>query len=223
MAFGKTAGTFVLVAAALGAADMQFPVRHEHVRKGCYGTMLVTAEGITFKGPKKHAWTWRYRDIEQLKLSPGRLDVLTYEDRRLRLGADHVYTFTGSIPTTVYAFWKDRLDQRFVAAVAEPARGWRLPVKHLRRIRGSQGYLEFGPDRIVYTTDTKGEARTWRYQDIEGISSSGPFQLTITSFERARLHYGDRKGFNFQLKEPLSEARYDQLWLQIQKKNGSIQ
>jgi hypothetical protein len=46
--------------------------------------------------------------------------------------------------------------------------------------------------------------------------------LTITTFERARLHYGDRKGFNFELKEPLTEERYNHVWLDIEKKNGKI-
>ena len=50
---------------------------------------------------------------------------------------------------------------------------------------------------------------------FENISSSGPFELTIVTFERARLHYGDRKQLNFQLKEVLSEDRYNELWLKI--------
>jgi len=36
-----------------------------------------------------------------------------------------------------------------------------------------------------------------------------PFQLTITTLE---------KPFNFQLKQPITEARYNDLWLQIEKK-----
>jgi hypothetical protein len=92
----------------------------------------------------------------------------------------------------------------------------------LGTIRGSQGTLLFGPDAAVYSTDAKGESRTWRYTDIASISSSGPFQLTITSWERARSHYGDRKAFNFQLKEALNEARYNQLWLEIERKNGRV-
>ena len=52
-------------------------------------------------------------------------------------------------------------------------------------------------------SEKNGASRTWRYQDIENISSSGPFQLTITTFERAKTHYGDLKGFNFELKRPL--------------------
>jgi hypothetical protein len=225
MAFGKTAGCLILAGAGwLQAA--QFTVTHAHKFKGCTGVMTVTDEGISFRGEKKDAWQWKYQDIEQLKLSPGGIQVVTYQDSRLRLGADREYNFTGTIPAEeLYQLWKRRLDQRFVAelgkAPGQPS--WSLPVKHLRRIAGSDGTLAFGADGIAYTTGAKGESRTWRYEDIVNISSSGPFQLTLTTFERAWSHYGDRKGFNFQLKQPITEARYNELWLQIEKKNGRIQ
>jgi hypothetical protein len=116
------------------------------------------------------------------------------------------------------------MDQRFVAALPEPgAETFSVPVKHLRRISGSEGTLAFGEDSIAYLTNAEGDSRTWRFSDIDSISSSGPFQLTITTFERARSHYGDRKGFNFELKQALTETRYNQLWLQIERKNGKIQ
>jgi hypothetical protein len=46
--------------------------------------------------------------------------------------------------------------------------------------------------------------------------------LTITTFELAPWHYGDRKEFNFRLKEPITEARYNELWLHIERKNGKL-
>jgi hypothetical protein len=179
--------------------------------------MTVDENGVRFTGAKKHAWSWKYEDIQQLRLAPESIYILTYKDSKLRPGEDRGYNFTGKIPTgELYALLKDRMDQRFVAAVGE-AIGlptFSVPVKHLRPIAGSEGTLAFGADAIVYSTPAKAESRTWRYSDIEGIASSGPFQLTITSLE---------KGFNFQLKQPITEARYNQLWLQIEKKNGRIQ
>jgi hypothetical protein len=160
-----------------------------------------------------------------LKLGSNHIRVLTYRDSRLRLGADRVYDFTGTVPEGVYALWKKTLDQRFVAELAD-TRGtplWSIPAKHLLRMGGSEGVLEICNDRIVYAADRKKESRTWRYEDIDNISTNGPFQLTITTFERAKFHYGDRKGFNFQLKQALSEARYDELWRKIQEENGRIQ
>ena len=230
MAFGKTIGR-VMAAGALWSAlwgplwgnDVRFPVRHDHLRKGCDGTMTVSGDGIAFTGAKKHAWTWKYKDIQELKVAPDGIYVLTYQDRKLRLGADRAYRFDGDVPRELFQVWAAKLDQRFVTELAEKTDGWTLPAKHLRRIKGSEGTLTFGAGRIVYATDDQDDSRTWRYQDIENISSSGPFQLTVTTFERARSHYGDRKGFNFQLKQALSEARYNQLWLDIEKTNGRIQ
>ena len=57
-------------------------------------------------------------------------------------------------------------------------------------------------------------ARTWRYKDIQFISSAGPFQLSITTLE---------KQFDFQLKQGITESNYNQLWLDIERKNGRIQ
>jgi hypothetical protein len=216
MAFGKAASCLIL-AGAVWAQAAQFTVRHEHLRGGCAGTMTVDENGVSFTGAKKHAWRWKYEDIQELRLAPESIHILTYKDSKLRLGKDREYNFTGSIPAEeLYALLKERMDQRFVAAVGQvpglPT--WSLPVKHLRPIVGSEGTLAFGADAIVYSTPAKAESRTWRYSDIESIDSSGPFELTITTLE---------KGFNFQLKQPITEARYNQLWLQIEKKNGRIQ
>ena len=215
MAFGKTASCLIL-AAALASAT-QFTVRHKHLNGGCAGAMTVDENGVRFTGAKKHAWSWKYEDIQELRLSPERIYILTYKDRKLRLGEDRAYNFTGKVPAEeLYALLRERMDQRFVAAVGQ-AIGlptWSVPAKHLRPIVGSEGTLEFGADAIVYSTSARDESRTWRYSDIESIGSSGPFQLTITTLE---------KPFNFQLKQPITEARYNQLWLQIEKKNGRIQ
>ena len=224
MAIRKAASCVILVASAWASAA-QFNVRHEHLRKGCDGVMTADENGVRFSGPKAHAWVWTYNDIQELRLEPGRIHILTYKDNNLRLGADREYDFTGNLPFgELYTLWRDRMDQRFVAALPEPgAATFSVPVKHLKRISGSEGTLAFGEDSIAYFTNSEGDSRTWRFSDIDSISSSGPFQLTITTFERARSHYGDRKGFNFELKQAITETRYNQLWLQIERKNGKIQ
>jgi len=215
MAYRKTAGGLILAAALASAA--QFTVRHEHLRKSCTGAMTVDERGVSFAGEKDHRWSWKFEDIQQLKVGPHEIRVLTYENNRLLPGADRAYEFTGDIPAEeLYAFLRGRMDQRLVAAISEPpaAAGTVLPVKHLTSFGGSQGQLAFGPDAIVYATPAKRESRTWRYADIARISSSGPFQLTVTTLE---------KDFNFQLKQPLDEARYNQLWLEIEKRSRRIQ
>ena len=90
----------------------------------------------------------------------------------------------------------------------------------LGRVSGSEGALEVGADRIVYKTTKKRQSRTWRYGDIENISASGPFQLTLTTYERAKTHYGNLKGFNFQLKQALDEKRFNLLWRRVNQTKG---
>jgi len=216
MAIGKTAGCLILAFAAWASAA-QFTVRHEHWRKGCEGTMTVGEDGVSFTGAGDHSWSWKFQDIQELRLTPRSIHILTYKDDKFRLGADVGYEFTGKIPAdSLYAFLRDRMDQRFVAQmdVDSALPTLTLAVKHEARVLGSEGRLAFTPDSIVYGTPAKNQSRTWRYEDIDSISSSGRFQLTITTLE---------KSFNFQLKQPITEGQYNQLWLQIEKKNGRIQ
>ena len=210
MAFRKIAICLTLAAAAHAA---QFTVTY----KKHAGLLTVDETGVSYAGPKAQNWSWKYQDIQRLTLSPDRVTVLTYEDSRYLPGVDRSYEFTGKIPALeLYDLLKGRLDQRLVAALAETS--WpvqfSVPAKHLLRMTGSEGELSFGADSIVWSTPSTDDSRTWRYQDISTISSSGPFDFSITSLE---------KTFHFQLKQPLAEAQYNELWMEIEKRNGRIQ
>jgi hypothetical protein len=208
--------------------------RPPHVKKaGNLGALTITNSGVSFeetykdgKKPKHpHSWRWDYQDIQQLKIAPKSLTVLTYKDNKWKLGADREYEFELVSDKTfedAYNILKNRLDQRLVATIPDSVSNvlWEIPVKHLLRFGGEEGVLQIGPDEVVYKSLKKDESRTWRYQDIENISSSGPFQLTITTFERAKTHYGNLKGFNFELKQRLEEARYNDLWLRLNQSKG---
>lgn len=221
-----------LAPAVFAQKEFRLEARHDHWRKYCSGVLRIDANGVSYEGsaPKKkekdrHVWRWPYRDIQQLMVAPGVVRVLTYKDVTWKLGADRELEFrlSPAAPVSeIYAFLKDRLDQRLVAGLADDnvKALWEIPAKHLGRIRGSEGVLSVAEDRIAYRTALKGGSRTWRYADIEDISSSGPFQLTITTFERAKSHYGNYRGFNFQLKEALDERRYNDLWWRLNRFRG---
>jgi hypothetical protein len=217
----------LLALTPLFAHAAEYTARHDHLRKGCIGRLTIDERGVSYreettkKRKHPHEWSWAYQDIQQLDLASGRVRVLTYQDNRWKLGADRDFTFyarDGADFASSYALLKERLDQRFVAQLADsnvrPL--WEIPVKHLGRIRGSDGVLAIGEDRLVYQTSGKREARTWRLRDIDNISTSGPFDLTLTTFERAKSNYGSRRDFHFQLKEPLDERKYNDLWTRIQ-------
>jgi hypothetical protein len=239
----KRTGAFLIGLALLAPAGfaqgLTYDVWHGHTspalikKAGNMGTLTITDAGVAFeevypngKKPRRpHAWRWDYQDIQRLKIAPKSLTVLTYQDNKWKLGADREYKFDLVADKTfedAYQLLKNRLDQRLVAVIPDRVSNvlWEIPVKHLLRFGGDEGVLQVGPDEIVYKSAKPGESRTWRYQDIDNIGSSGPFQLTITTFERAKLHYGDRKGFNFELKQPLEEARYNDLWLRLNQSKG---
>ena len=227
-----------LLAPAMFAQDLRYDVWHGHsrppnIRKaGNMGALTITDLGVAFeeryegKKPKHpHAWRWDYQDIQQLKIAPKSLTVLTYKDSKWKLGADREYRFdlvSDKNFDAAYDALKNRLDQRFVAVIPDHVSNvlWEIPVKHLLRFGGDEGVIQVGPDEIVYKSAKPGESRTWRYQDIDSIGSSGPFQLTITTFERATTHYGNLKGFNFELRQQLEEARYNDLWLRLSQAKG---
>jgi hypothetical protein len=202
-------------------------VRHRHVRHGSEGVLCVGDDSIAFEEGgkhKDHSRKWHYNDIEQLTLSPDVLRILTYENSRWKFGGDREFVFD-SLPedfaTKLYPIFSRRLDQRFVAALADDINVlWQVPVKLLRLVGGSQGALLVGTDHLVYRTPTREGSRTWRIGDIDMISSSGLFDLTIVTFERSEGSYTDHKDFHFQLKRPLTEAQYEALWRKVNQTKG---
>ena len=223
----------LLTPALFAQQSFQYQASHPHPRGGGLGTLTINDVGVSFQEAYKngrtpkhpHVWHWNYQDIQQLKIAPKSLTVLTYEDDKWKLGADRSYQFDLVSDQTfeaAYNHLKSRLDQRFVAALAaSPASVlWEIPVKHLVALGGDEGVIQVGPEEVMYKSAKPSESRTWRYEDIDNISSSGPFQLTITTFERALMQYGSRKGFEFQLKQRLEEARYNDLWLRLNRTKG---
>src|SRR6266536_5304713 len=101
-----------------------------HIKKtGVLGTLTIDDTGVSFeqkveeskKRPKHpEVWRWEYPDIQQLKVSPKSLSVLTYKDNKWKLGADREYDFdlvSEKDFEEAYNVLKNRLDQRFVAAI----------------------------------------------------------------------------------------------------------
>ena len=69
MAIGKIAVCLILSGAAW---TQQFPVRHQHLRKFCAGTLTVEASGIRFNGPKGHTWELAVCGDPTVNTAPGK-------------------------------------------------------------------------------------------------------------------------------------------------------
>jgi hypothetical protein len=209
----------VWAAFACAATPRSYTVEHKHLRHGGTGVLRIDDNSISFEERGKqarHSRTWKYEDIQELILSPETLRVVTYEDNRWELGRDRVYDFD-RMPAAMAADWypvfRARLDARFVAALADETLRpeWQVPVKLAHGRGGSQGVVLVGADRVVYKSGQRGESRTWRIGDLENVSSSDAFDLTITTHERE---------FRFQLKQALNDARYQQLWTRVNQARG---
>src|ERR1022692_2545462 len=183
MAIGRAAICVILSSTAWA---QQFPVHHEHLRKFCAGTLTVDEHGIRFSGPKGHAWSWPYGEIQQLTLRAGSIHILSYKDSsNWKLGKDVAYTFTGIFPIELGAPVEratgSALRGRGISgAGVRPVRP-QVPGKATGADKG-QGTLTFAGDAVVY--DTLSDPRTWRCSDIQFISSTNPFQLTCNALEK---------------------------------------
>jgi hypothetical protein len=222
-----------LLALPLAAQELTYVVRHERLLKDQRAELTFTETGLSLRKLEKkpgkagdvRTSAWPYADIRQLVLSPGKVIVLLYRDRSpWLLGVDKEYELKlepGADIVPAYGFLKSRLDRRLIAAIAdsEAAVTWELPVKRLGLIRGVEGILRFGPDALVFETNAKGRSRTWRMEDISDVSSSDPYELTVTTHERAIVHYGSRKVFHFQLKQAIGPKHLDLLWKRLNEAN----
>lgn len=217
----------------LPAQDTDFRVRHDHWRKHCEGTLRIGPEGVNYlqtapPGKKPgglHQWRWSWAEIQQLRLEPRRVRLLTYQDVQWKLGSDRELRFILAGPGDMSGglqLLQERLGLKLVAVLADSAARpvWQIDAKHPKRLGGSHGTLTFDADRVIYSAAESGESRLWRIEDIESVSSSGPFDLSFTTYERARRHYGSRKDFTFQLKQPLSGENYNRLWRRVNRDKG---
>jgi hypothetical protein len=209
MAFRSKAAALACLM-AWPALCAEYRVRHVHLRNGSYGSLSIGEDGIAFVEAGKHAdhsRKWKFDDIRQLTLSRTVLRVQTYE------GRNREFVFDGlpkELAATWYPVFSQRLDQRFVAALADEQvkPEWQVPVKLAKKV---QGELLVGSGRVVFQSDAPGESRTWRIADIDSVSSSGRFDLTVTTRERE---------FRFELKQALAESRYQELWRAVNRARG---
>jgi len=231
MAFRTEARTVACIALALasqgGAAiargeAVTLAARHDHLKGSCAGSIAITAGGIEYKEgarakPRKkpHRYSWTWADTQQATLSAKELTVVTYEDRWTKLGADREMTFRLAADQALgaaSASLRAGLERKYVAAIAPVGTPpqWSLAAKHLKGFKGETGTIEMREEGLSFRSAEM--ARTWLWADIENVSSAGPYELTLTTYERSRAHYGGRRDFTFQLREPVTPERVDQLW-----------
>ena len=201
----------MLLAGAMAAAE--FPASHVHTRRDQPGTLTVDEAGVSFQEttPKKpHQFRFGWSDIQRLDLAPSRIVITTYNDIGWQLGRDRKFVFHGSDFSPAYTTLHQKLPRRLIAGIALPTASAmaEIPAKRLIGRGGHEGTLRIAADRIVFQSSSPLGSRTWTLPEVENISSSDPMELTIASLgEDTRI----------QLKQPLPDAVYNQLWRKLNK------
>lgn len=217
-----------LVALLAGPPDPQLPgplpfelaVRQDRIFGSTNGLLVIDDTGIEFRATDpKRTRRWDYLALKQIRIqSTTQITLDTYEDQgRLRLGADRAYAFDviGTIPEDLIAFLLARVDRPVVAALMPPlpaAALFRVPVKHTRMGRGSEGALVLYDTGLAYLTDREGQARFWRLRDVYGILALDRYRLQILAYEGGS---GETRPFTFELKNDLPAGMYDALWQRV--------
>lgn len=210
-------GTILICGMAEGAGA---PVRHRHWHGAGEGTLEIGEEGLAFRETRKHpshSRTWRYADIQQLVAGPHDLRVLTYDDAKWQLGRDIEFRFEdlpGDFAARIYPDLRAKLGGRAIAAFAadRPDAGLPIGAKLLEGRSGWRGTLRFGAGEIAFSTPHAGHARTWQFADIDNLSREGPHQFALTVWEKSGLRRLATREYRFELQQPLSAERYDELW-----------
>lgn len=209
----------ILALAAICGAQKTEAVWKRFPWKDVKGTLTFMEEGIRFDAAKKkYSFDLPYTGVQQFdRQGTDTIRILTYKDRWQYGWADQDYTLRLEPEALSDDLWQillERLPTPVVDRIGE-AYGvveHEVPVKHLHRLGGCNGVLQFTRDGIVFQSEEAEDSRRWRYgEEIAGIWSNGPYELEISVFEHTRAQPGNRRPFRFQAKRQLDEAYLESL------------
>ena len=169
-----------------------------------HGTLTMDDQGVGFRADSGRARHWSFEEIRTAYLGPRRFVIETYLNRSLhRPGLRH-YRFVLSqvMPPAVAAELAARIGrpvQNDDPDALAPAMAT-IPVRHRGLMRGTNGVLRFRKGGIDYVTSSKGDSRSWRWEDIQTVSEPDPYHLLL---------FGYRDTYTFDLKAPLSRKLFD--------------
>lgn len=212
----------VLLVLQVNAQEFTYKVQQDRTVGHRDGGLSISENGIEYRAEKKEkeSRSWNYSgDIKLLEiLSPTKIRIWTYKDRKLLLGKDESLTFKivdGQLDQRVSDFLRQRLPGPFVTSFVEEDRTLlvAIPVKHSHRFGGCEGLLKVYSDRLIYDSENGHDSRNWRWTDIRSLGRSDLYRLDIETFEPQMG--ASSRSFNFILKQQLPDRIYDLLWARI--------
>lgn len=204
-----------------------FRVEHDHFWRSCKGSLVFGNKTVEYISEnKEHSRSWKYEDIQQLAIAPGRISILTFDARKIEFGADQAFNFklvSGSLSDQFRMEVSRKLTRPMVSGILPEMIDARfsIPARHRLFLNDSQGILEFGEESVVYRSDEPKDSKTWRYDELLSIGSTGPFQLRIGALQKTGGEYGEEKNYVFDLKRRMASEEYDFIWDKINRRQGS--
>lgn len=215
----------VLVFPALaGESNAQtFEVEHDHFWRSCKGTLTFSDDAVEYTTKKKdHRRSWKYMDIQQLAIAPGRITVLGYHSRKVDFGADQAFNFkvlSGTLDDQFRKMMEIKLARPLVSSILPEPKDvqFSIPVRHKEFWGDSQGILEFGAEYVIYRSANPKASGVWKYEELLSMGSTGPFQLRLGALQKSGGEFGEEKNYVFDLKRRLTPDEYDFLWEKINR------
>lgn len=227
----KASHTKALVLAALllltltqsvRSQEFSYKVQQDRFKGHRDGELIISTNGVEYRAKKaKDSRVWTYTDIKLFEiLSPTRVRIWTYQNRKLLLGQEESLTFKiidGEIDQKVSDFLRERIARPLVTSLTkeetESAPLAQIPVKHLHRWSGCQGILKVYADGLAYEAQDGHDSRSWRWTDIRAVGRPDIDRFEVLTFEPQTG--GPKRSFNFILKEPMPDSTYDLIWSRV--------
>ena len=212
----------LLLALQVNAQEFKYKVQQDRLKGHRDGDLIISSTGVEYRAQKdKDSRVWKYTDIKLIEiLSPTRVRIWTYQNRKLLLGEEESLTFkiiNGQIDQQVSDFLRERIARPLVTSLTteetESAPLAQVLVKHLHRLSGCQGILKVFADRLVFEAQDGHDSRSWRWTDIRAVGRPDIDRFEVLTFEPQMG--GPKRSYNFILKEPLPEKTYDLIWSRV--------
>ena len=214
------AALVLVIVTTVAAQEFRYKVELDRMIGHRDGELIITDNGVEYHAKReRESRTWIYTDIRLFEiLSPIRLRIQTYKDRKLYLGADESVTFKiidGQLDHAVSDFLRGHTTRPFVTSFVENEQPSiaEIPVKHSHRFGRCEGVLKVFADKLEYESKTDHNSRSWRWVDIRSVGRSDIYRFEVETFE-PQIGASSRT-FNFVLKERMPDEIYELIWVRV--------